>query len=75
MPSLTVASSPAVQLASTLAKNQKENIAKTFKKFFAIIKNFCQFVKHSHNFLGIFWKSKCCVVKNRDYLLYDILMF
>lgn len=54
MPSLTEASSPAVAACINSGISQTENIAKTFKKILAIIKTFCQLLKHCLNFLGFF---------------------
>lgn len=52
MPSLTVASSPAVAASINSGTNQKKSIAKTFKKFLVINEIFCQSVRLCLNFLG-----------------------
>lgn len=51
MPSLAVASSPAVAACIKSGTNQMENIAKTFKNIWAINGAFCQLVEHCVNFL------------------------
>lgn len=54
MPSLTVASSPAMAASINSGTNQKKNIAKTFKKFLAINEIFCLSVRLWLNFLVFF---------------------